>query len=208
MQKKAIMHTLTCQSVTKINLGLHTPQQWVLLSSREKCLAFCYPLCLAWTLKPSHRLSLLFGRSSKRQKGENAPSIIYCTAPVSRNMSDMPVPNYPWEMNFSQQTQALQILKQQSSAVYVQCWVAGSDSMTRLESRFLVTRTRLTLRKMVTQQEWLNSSHSQWLETRVRVILPNLWVPDGQTQFVCTQKISIFCYSDDKDGPKLYVFSV
>ena len=55
--------------------------------------------------------------------------------------------------------------------------VTRINDSTRLESRFLVTWTRVTLRKMVTQLEScfhrmtrLDSSHNQWLETRVRVI--------------------------------------
>jgi len=49
--------------------------------------------------------------------------------------------------------------------------------MTRLESRFVVTRTRLEscwekwwLTLVTFFTKWLDSSHSQWLETRVRVI--------------------------------------
>ena len=93
--------------------------------------------------------------------------------------------------------------------------IAWLESMTQLESRFLVTRTwhksrweewwlESTWLTFFTQ--WLDSNHNERLESES--FLENLWVPDGQTQFVCTQKISIFCYSGDKDGPKLCVFPV
>ena len=73
--------------------------------------------------------------------------------------------------------------------IAVTAWL---ESMTRLESQFLVTRTRLEshwknggstrIESRFSKNDW---SHSQWLESEL--FLQNRWVPDGQTQFVCTQ---------------------
>jgi len=61
----------------------------------------------------------------------------------------------------------------------LQAVIAWLESMTRLESRLLVTRTRLESRwkkwwldssHVFHRMSRLDSSHSQWLETRVRVI--------------------------------------
>jgi len=66
-------------------------------------------------------------------------------------------------------------LKMKRECTFVQWKQWQCDSSQWLESRLLVTRTRVTLRKMVTRvmffTEWLHSSHSQCLETIVRVIL-------------------------------------
>ena len=65
--------------------------------------------------------------------------------------------------------------------------IAWFESMTRLESRFLVTRLESRWEK-----RWLDSSHVFHKMTRARLesesFLQNLWVPHGQTQFVCTQR--------------------
>jgi len=67
------------------------------------------------------------------------------------------------------------------------CCAYNSDNVTRLESRFLVTRTRLESRwerwwiestRVTFFTECLVSSHNQWLNTRVRVIFTkslSLW---------------------------------
>jgi len=66
---------------------------------------------------------------------------------------------------------------------------ATSDNMIQVNYS-----TRVTLRKMVTR---LGSRFSQNYSTRVTVndsrfeselFLQNLWVPDGKTHFVCTQR--------------------
>jgi len=71
--------------------------------------------------------------------------------------------------------------------------IAWLASITRLESWFLMTRTQLESgwkngdsTRVTLFTEWLDSTHSQWLESES--FLHNLWVPDGQTQFVCTQR--------------------
>jgi len=85
-----------------------------------------------------------------------------------------------------------------------------SDSVTRVSDSSRVTifgdsdSTRVTLTKdgdspwLTFFPEWLNSSHNQWLETRVRVIFKNsrsLW----WTNPVClSTKMSTFCFSNDK----------
>jgi len=71
------------------------------------------------------------------------------------------------------------VLTSTAGAVYTSDSVTRVNDTTRLESWFLVTRTRLGSRS----EKWwldsshvfhrmtrLDSSHSQWLETRVRVI--------------------------------------
>ena len=61
------------------------------------------------------------------------------------------------------------------------------NNSTRLELRFLATRTRLESRR---EKWWLDSSHVFHRMTRLESesFLQNLWAPDGQTQFVCTQR--------------------
>ena len=67
--------------------------------------------------------------------------------------------------------------------------IAWLESMTRLEPRILVTRTRLESRwvkwwldstRITFFTEWLDSSHTQWLKTRVRVVftksLSSWWI--------------------------------
>ena len=97
--------------------------------------------------------------------------------------------------------------------------IAWLESMTRLESRFLVTRNRLESRW---EKSWLDSTRvtffTKWLysnrvvvnESRLesKSFLQNLWVPDGQTQFVCPQKMSIFCFSDGQDRRKFSILSL
>ena len=66
-----------------------------------------------------------------------------------------------------------------AACVSVIAWSSQSHCSIRLQSRFLVTRTRLESRwnkwrfdssRVTFFTEWLGSSHSQSLETRVRVI--------------------------------------
>ena len=109
--------------------------------------------------------------------------------------------------------------------------IAWLESMTRLESRFLVTRTRLESRweklsldsshvfhKMTRLEsrfsqndstrvtfftKWLDSNHSQWLETRVRVIFCKtseflIYKPSSFAH----KEMSICCFSDDQDWRK------
>jgi len=67
------------------------------------------------------------------------------------------------------------------------------ESMTRVTIFGDSYSIRVTFKKMVTRLYLSHVFHrmtrlkSQSM-TRVRVILQNLWVPDGQTQFVCTQR--------------------
>jgi len=60
----------------------------------------------------------------------------------------------------------------------------------------------------------LESLFSQNDSTRVTIndsmlesesFLQNLWVSDGQTQFVCTQRNEHFCFSNNQDWCKCFV---
>ena len=69
----------------------------------------------------------------------------------------------------------------------LRCWCpVVSDSVTRLESRFLMTRTRIELR-------WENSTRvtvfTEWLDSKFEpeLFLQNLWASNRQSQLVCTQ---------------------
>jgi len=66
---------------------------------------------------------------------------------------------------------------------------------TRLESHW--KKCRLDSSHVFHRMILLDSSHSQWLESDS--FLQNLWVPDKQTHFVCTQRNEHFCSSDDQD---------
>jgi len=100
-----------------------------------------------------------------------------------------------------------------------------------LESQFLGTRTRLESR---CEKWWLESTRvtffTEWLDsTQVTVydsrlesesFLQNLWVPDGQTQFACTQRnehfllqwwsrlAKILCFACLAEMGGLWIFSV
>ena len=86
------------------------------------------------------------------------------------------------------------IFNDQPFHISVMSWL---ESMTRLESRFLVTLTRLESRPAVSCDDstrvtffikWLDSSHIKWLVTRVRVIFRKSPKTCWQTLLVCTQR--------------------
>jgi len=75
----------------------------------------------------------------------------------------------------------------QMTISYHQPVIVWLEWMTRLESRFLVTRTRITLRKMVTRLDSCHASH-RMARLESEPYLQNFWASDGQIQFVCTQR--------------------